>query len=195
MTHSRLFISAAGLLLLTACTAPKSTDLTDLLKNPLYAEQYYDAQVEHMVDLLINSGALVKDNAVKSAIDNTRLEGVKLARVATDLQATGKMGGIMSDTAEAIGEILLLGNKLYTGPDFQMRPSIDTHVYLSTAQDPRDGTFPDDTAVDLGPVRSSFGASTYDVSVSEEEMATLRSFILYDKAMKRILGFAQVQSR
>lgn len=192
MTHSRLALLGASLLLLSACGASKSADLTDLLKNPLYAEQYYDAQTEHMVDLLINSGALLKDESIKSAIDNARLEGVKLAKEATDLQAQGKMGTIMSDTGEAIGEVLLLDKTLYFGPEFQIAPGVNVHVYLSSVLDPRDGTFPDNTAVDLGPVHTAFGATMYPVTVDTEH---LRTFALYDVSLKRLMGFAQLQRR
>lgn len=192
MNNSRLALLGSSLLLLSACGAPKSADLTDLLKNPLYAEQYYDTQTEHMVDLLINSGALLKDASIKAAIDHARLEGVKLAKDATDLQAKGKMGSLMSDTEESIGEVLLLDGTIYLGPEFQLLPGLNVHAYLSSVLDPREGTFPDDTAIDLGPVHTAFGATTYNVTGDTEHM---RTFALYDVAMKRLMGFAQLQSR
>lgn len=192
MTYSRLALIGSSFLILSACGAAKSAELTDLLKNPLYAEQYYDAQTEHMVDLLINSGALLKDESIKSAIDKTRLEGVRLAKEATSLQAKGKMGVIMSDTSEAGGEVLLLNGVLYLGPEFLLSPSVNVHVYLSSVLDPRDGVFPDETAVDIGPVNTTFGATSYNVAVDTEH---LRTFVLYDNTLKRILGFSQLQTR
>ncbi len=194
MTHSRLAILGSGLLFLSACSAPKSADLKTLLQNPLYAERYYDSQVDHMVDLIIDSGALLQDPSVKEVIDNARVEGLKLAREATTLQTQGKIGGIISDTEEVMGEALILNNVLYIGPAFQLLPGIDTRLYLSEMIDPRESTFPDETAVEIGGFNTAFGASTYELSVSGENLEKVRSLVFYDRGLNRIVGFAQMQS-
>lgn len=193
MTHLRYpLLAASSLVLLSACGAAKSPDLATMLQNPLYAEQYYDAQVEKMVDVLIGSGAAMKDASVKATIDKTRLDGLKSAKAATDLQAKGTMGSFVSDTQEADGEVLLLDGKLYTGPEFQVRPGADIHVYLSNVLDPRDAAFPDNGAVDIGGVRTIFGAAVYDVPAAA---AKYRTVVLYDQALKTIVGFAQLSAR
>jgi hypothetical protein len=191
MTTARFLLAASPLLFLTAC-ASKSADLQTLLQNPLYAEQYYDAQVDNMVNMLIGSGELLRDPEVKAAIDESRLEGLRLAQEATAKQSTGKMGIIASDTEEAVGEVLLVDNILYLGPEFQMLPGVDVRVYLSETVDPRDVPFPDSTAVEIDSIHTSFGATQYTVSSSNKN---LRTFVLYDKALKRIVGFAQLQVR
>lgn len=195
MKNTPLIMAGSGLLLLTACGAPKSTELTELLKNPLYAEQYYDAQTDHMVDLLIESGALLNNPSAKAAIEHGRTQGLALARKATDIQAKGKLGGIVSDTEEAMGEALLLDNTLYIGPEFVLKPSVNAHVYLSTVLDPRDGVFPDETAIDLGPVRSAFDSAVYPVSLTAEQYTKIRSLAIYDVTLKRLLGFAQLSGQ
>ncbi len=184
----------AALALLTGCTAAKSPDLAAELQNPLYAEQYYDAQVEYMVNMVIGEDPLTKDDALKAVIDAARLEGLKNARVATDAQAKGKMGVVMSDLELVHGEVLLLESALYTGPEFAMTPGINVHAYLSGSIDPRaEETFPDESAIDLGAVRGSFGAMKYVVPVNAAENSN--TFILYDEELKRIVGFAQLTGR
>ncbi len=184
----------AVLFLLAGCTASKSPDLAAALQNPLYAEQYYDAQVEYMVSMVIGEDELLKDASVKAAIDTARLEALKNARIATEDQAKGKMGFVVSDMELVRGEVLLLEKILYTGPEFVMTPGIDVHAYLSTVVDPRaEGTFPDESAIDLGAVSGSFGSMTYMVPVSADE--SMNTFVLYDEALKRIVGFAQLQGR
>ncbi len=196
MTNSRLALLGSSLLLLAACGAPaNSTDLTELLKNPLYAEQYYDAQTDHMVDLLISSGALLDDPSIKAAIEKARTEGIELARAATSRQAGGKIGTVLSDSEEAMGEVLLLDNTVYVGPDFMVKPGVDIHAYLSEALDPREITFPDETAIDIGAVRSALGAAVYPVSLSADQTEKVRLFVLYDRTLKYVVGFAQLSEQ
>jgi hypothetical protein len=195
MNRSRLLLALSPALLLTACGGAKSADLQTLLENPLYAEQFYDAQVENMVNLILSSGALLKDPATKKAIDDTRVEGLSHAKEATTLQARGKLGVIVSDTEEAAGEALLLDGVLYTGPEFQMLPGGDVRVYVSTVLDPRDGVFPDDTATEIDRVHTPFGASSYNVQLSGDELDAVRTVVFYDRELKRIVGFAQLQER
>ena len=177
-------------LFLTACGS-SVVSLQDRLTNPLYAEQYYDAQVENMVNIIISSGAVLSDESIKELVDETRLDGLAQAKKANDLQAQGAMGVIMSDTLSARGEVLLLNGKIYTGPDFEMIPGIDVHVYLSDVVDPREGTFPDESAVDLGSVQNPFGDNEYDAKGMNDAV----SLVLFDKGTNSIIGFAQLFRR
>lgn len=189
---SFIIITASSIIALTGCGASKSTDLQSNLQNPLYAEQYYDAQVENMVNLLIGSGELLRDPSIKKAIDDARIEGLRLAKAATDIQSTGKIGAIASDTEEARGEVLLINGSLYTGPEFRIWPGVDVRLYLSTVIDPRDVTFPDETAIEIGRIHTAFGSTSYDVSAALAKTEGLRTVVFYDAILKRMLGFAQL---
>ncbi len=190
-TMLRRLAPLAPLFLLTACGSSASVTLDSHLQNPLYAEQYYDAQVENMVNMIIASGSMLQDPAVKDAVNDTRLEGLRLAKEATAKQAQGAMGGIMSDTQSALGEVLLLDGTVYLGPDFRVVPGINVHAYVSTVVDPREGEFPDETAQDLGPVRNTFGNAVYPGA----DLENAYTFVLYDKGTKQVVGFAQLTTR
>ncbi len=187
----RKFLPLAPLFLLTACGSSASMSLESHLQNPLFAEQYYDAQVENMVNMIIASGSLMQDPSMKDAINATRLEGLRLAKEATEMQGNGMEGDIMSDSQSAMGEVLLLDGNLYLGPDFRVVPGINLHVYLSTVVDPREGVFPDETAQDLGPVRNTFGDAIY----TGADLDNAYTFVIYDKGTKQIVGFSQLVAR
>lgn len=192
MTHLRYpLLAASSLLLISACAPTKSADLNAQLQNPLYAKQYYDAQVDDMVNFLIESGSILKDASVKAQIDKTRIEGLGLAKKAHDLRNKGLMGTFMSDTEDVQGDVLVLDGTMYTGPEFVMHPGVDVHVYISTVLDPRNAAFPDTTAVDMGAIHTAFGATAYAVPASVSKPKVV---VLYDKALKRIVGFAQLSS-
>jgi hypothetical protein len=181
----RKLLPLAPLFLLTACSSSAAITLESHLQNPLFAEQYYDAQVENMVNMIIASGSMLQDPTIKEAVNATRLEGLRLAKEATNTQATGAEGVIMSDTQSAIGEVLLLDGNLYLGPDFRVVPGINLHVYLSKVVDPREGVFPDETA------RNTFGDAIYTGADLEDAY----TFILYDKGTKQVVGFSQLTTR
>ncbi len=187
----RKLLPLAPLFLLTACGSSASVTLDTHLQNPLFAEQYYDAQVENMVNMIIASGSMLQDPAVKDAVNETRLEGLRLAKEATSRQAEGAMGVIMSDTLSAVGEVLLLDGNIYVGPEFRVVPGIELHAYLSKTVDPREGVFPDETAQDLGAVRNTFGDAIYPGA----DLDGAYTFVLYDKGTKQVIGFAQLTTR
>jgi hypothetical protein len=181
-------------LMLASCTAGQSINqsLETSLENPLVAERYYDDLVEQMVDLVLQNDPLSTDETTKDIIEETRVEGLKNANEATDEQERGKRGVVVSDFGYSIGEVLILDGKLYIGPDFETKPGPDLHAYLSTVLDPRDGSFPDEAAIDLGILANPYGAQIYNLSPEVSENAELRTFVLYDTKLRRIYGFAQL---
>jgi hypothetical protein len=182
------------LLLLAACSKPAVSDeLATRLENPLYAERYYDSLVDFMADLVIQNDPLTKDSATNAVIEKTRVDSLKLAQEATQKQSEGMMGVLVSDGEYVIGEVLLVDNTLYLGPDFETLPGPNLHAYMSTVVDPREGTFPDSSAVDLGLIGSAFGAHSYDVPKTSS--GTLKTLALYDTQLKRLFGFAQLNGR
>jgi hypothetical protein len=80
---------------------------------------------------------------------------------------------------------------LYLSSDFVSKPGTNLHVYLTTVVDPRDGSFPDPTAIDLGAIQTVYGAQQFAVP-KQEKPELLRTFVLWDKGFNRLYGFAQL---
>lgn len=189
------FFAIPLLLALSACAAPgiDNEQLASRMENPLYAERYYDDLVEQMVGFVLQEDTLLQDEAKKELIERTRVDGLRKAAAANDRQREGLIGSVVSDFGYARGEMLLLDGMLYVGPEFETIPGPDLRVHLSTVVDPRDGTYPDDTAVDLGTIANTYGAHAYVLPEGAPE--NLRTVVLYDHALGRIYGFAQLSSR
>ncbi len=184
-----------SLLLLSACSGSRvSEGLAERLKNPLYAERYYDSMTDHMVNIIVQDDPLAKDPAMADIIEKARLESLRRAKEATTKQHEGLQGTIISDFSYAIGEALLLNGTLYLSADFETLPGPELHAYVSTALDPREpeASFPDASAIDLGIIKTAYGAHSYEVPADAQG---LRSFVLYDVKLRRIYGFAQLQPR
>ena len=103
----------------------------------------------------------------------------------------GPSGRIISDQQYALGEVLILNGMLYMGADFITLPSPNQHVYLSSIIDPRDVTFPDETAIDLGSIKDAYGAHSYAIPAGTDQ-TKIRTVVLWDQEFKRVYGFAQV---
>lgn len=181
-------------LLLAAC-APAGDGVTfeRLMDNPLYAERYYDDLTEEMVNLVLQEDPVLQDEEMKARIEETRVESLRAAEKAVERQDEGLFGQIVSDYSYAKGEVLLLDGILYIGPDFETFPGMDLRVYLSSVLDPREGVFPDESAVELGPVKNLYGEHAYEVPAGND--GNLRTYVLYDAELKRVYGFAQLSER
>lgn len=187
-------LAALPLFALVACAATTQEEsLSSRMDNPLYAERYYDDLVEQMVNLIISEDPIIEDEDMKSFIDEQRVNGLREAETANERQRDGLVGNIVSDYSYAIGEVLLLDGTLYVGPEFETVPGPDLHMHLSTVLDPRDGTYPDESAVDLGEVANPYGAHSYALPADAPD--NLRTVVLYDHDLKRIYGFAQLSAR
>lgn len=181
-------------LLLSACTAsPAGTgdiSLKELLKNPLFAEQYYDLQVEHLVSMIVQKDTITEDARAMRIIEEYRIESQKKDDEAVARQREGRLGVIGSDYSYTDGNALLLNNTIYFGPDFVVAPGPNLHVYAFTGTDPRfDDTFPEQ-AVDLGQLKSPFGTQSY-VLPPLTGSGRYASMALYDRLLDRVYGFAQ----
>lgn len=189
----KLIASLSASLLLTACAQGTRADLRMHLENPLYAEQYYDELVDNMVNMELQNDPLVKDPAMKELIEETRVEALRLSNEADEKQNKGLIGTIMSDFGYAQGEALLLDSTLYLSATFSTIPGPELHVYLTTVVDPRDGTFPDETAIDAGMIQNVYGDQSYELPEGEQT-ENVRTFVLWDARLKRMYGFAQLRA-
>lgn len=193
---------AAALVLLAACgnavgMPTRDTDLKDQLRNPLYAEYYYDDLTELMVALVLEADPIVEEPGVRQILDRTRTRSLQHANLAQKAQDNGKRGRFLSDRELVVGDALLLDNVLYFGPTFDSAPGPSLQVYLTTAVDPRDAAFPDETAVHLGPVKNQYGAQAFAVPQQPAQTGTgagLRTAVLWDDDMGMLYGFVQLSS-
>lgn len=189
---------AAASLLCAGCSTFGKPDAA-LLDNPLYAEWYYKDLVENMMNLQIQADPAVKDSAKKAIIDKTRKDALAMAQEATAKREQGKSGLLKPISQSAQGQVLLLDDTLYLGPDTNVMPGPELHVYVTPVQDPLTTgtgavklTFPDASAIDLGVIRNPYGAQSYKLPAHSLD---LRSVVLWDAKLEKIYAFAQLQSQ
>lgn len=182
-------------ILLTGCatnTLPRpDTSLEEQLRNPLYAEQYYDELVERLVTLEIRNDPLFEDEEKKERVEKARRTALANANEANTLQDKGTKGNVLSMGEFAKGEVLYLENMLYFSPEFETVPGLSLHVFMTTVVDPRDVTFPDASAIDLGPLSDPYGAQALPVPPVDIPLA-YRTVVLWDTVLERLYGFAQL---
>lgn len=193
----RILAILAPVLLLSSCRGARTLTLEERLNNPLFSEYYYDDLVQRMVDIEIGSerkdnAELLGDSARKSIMDETRRSALAAAKEAVGRQAEGRIGSFIPVAEFVKGEVLLLPEALYFGPDFDASPGPQLHLFLTTAVDPRDSTFPDETAIDIGRLENAYGAHEHSLPTLENRDA-LRTVVLFDSALQRLYGFAQLR--
>ncbi len=191
MKHFSRLLFLSGALLLAACSSSPETSIGNEIRNPLTASRYGDELADTMANLVITKDSIVDQPGMKDIIDKEIKRGTDLANAARRMQGEGMQGELISMKAEVAGHALLSGDTLYLSPDFTTKPGSDLHLYLTTVVDPRDQTFPDTTAKDLGVIQSAYGAQTYAVTgVKNGEL--FRTLVLWDKSLSRLYGFAQL---
>ncbi len=184
-----LFFALGASLVLAACSGAPSARTADPLQNPLVAKQHFDDLGQVMVDILMNDQAeLAKDGARKSYVEQLKDQATARSKQETAKILTGRSGTFLPAKQAVAGTALLLDGTLYVGVDFATDPGPALRLMLTKAVDPRDVTFPDASALNLGLLRAEFGAQSYAVPKEGEYNAA----VLYDTRLKRIYGFAQL---
>ncbi len=188
-----------SVLTLVACgnraTLPiHDTTLQDKLRNPLYAEFYFDDLTEQMLTLALQEDPILQEPGVRATVDRVRTRSLQRAAVALAAQEKGRKGPFLSDRDIVFGDALLLENTLYFGPTFDAAAGPSLQVYLTNAIDPREGEFPDDTAVHLGPIKDNYGAQAFAVPVQPASASgtPLRTAVIWDDELDLLYGFAQL---
>ncbi len=178
-------------LLLSACARGPSVgeDLAQKLENPLYARQYYSERMDYMVSLVIRNDPQTLSGATAERIDRLRTESLDRAREASRRELEGPRGSFSGPLGEVEGDVVLLGDTLFLGPNFYTSPGADLRMLLTDA-DPRAAGFPAGTTVDLGPLKDAFGAQRYSVP---PEARSLRTLVLWDRELGRAFGVVQLQ--
>lgn len=191
----KTLIASLALLTLTACQSKTGNEqeLSYLLENPLFAERYSEAMVDTMVELEIYEDPITKDEAKMKIIDKTKEKWLEVSQKSRADQREGSKGSFIAIKEYTAGEALFTDGKVYLSPEFVSAPGPSLHLFLSTVVDPRDAEFPDETAIDIGLMRSNLGTSRYDVvSDSDIDPIKYRTLVLFDTELERIYGFAQI---
>lgn len=178
-------------ILLAGCNGKKIVTVEEYLKNPLYAERYAEETVDRLVELDIVKDHAVKDAAKKAYVDEQRKHWLEVSREARNAQREGTEGNFISIGEHARGDALYQNDRLYFGSLFEVDPLPALRVYLTTVVDPRDVAFPDETALDLGPLQTAYGAQTYAVP-SVANPLLYRTVVLWETKLGRLHSFAQL---
>jgi len=193
MKHSILSVVLLGLFV-SACSGVGKTSIDAENQNPLTASRYGDELADTLTNLIILKDPIAEEERMKENIQADIKKAKRLSDEARERMANGSMGTFISIQEETYGFAAFTEEKLYLASDFFTDPGPSLHVYLTTVVDPRDVQFPDETAIDLGVIQSTYGAQTYSVP-GEGDAKLLRTAVLYDTTLKRIFGFAQLSSR
>lgn len=186
-------LAVASLLLLPACGRSgeaASVRFDALMTNPLFADQYWTDLTNSMVDIQLHKEAGIVDNDAKSKqADAIRKDAAIHEQAVARIVHSGRVGSFIPVKDHAEGSALIQGSTLFLSPGFATSPGPSLHLYLTTVADPRDGTFPDSTSIDLGLLQSPYGTQQYATAADK----TIRTVVLYDTTLQRIHGFAQLQ--
>ncbi len=196
---TKRFLLASVCLALAACSsspaaAPKTPTLEENLANPLFADQYWTERTERMVTLHLQQSPILKDAKKAAIVERVRSESVERQKESSTIKNRNPYGAFVSVGEQTQGDALLVDGMLYLGPLFGTYPGVDLHLYLSETVDPRDVAFPDASAVDLGKLQSPYGPQAYGIDRAPETLAKMRTLVIWDAALGRLIAFAQLQT-
>jgi hypothetical protein len=193
-----LLLAPLVCLALAACgqTGPTVT-FEQQMRNPLFAERYWEELTDRMVQLHVLKDPLLQDPKLAQVAEETRVSALANAQAATKWREKGMIGAFQGGREETGGHALLLDGTLYLGTDFLVYPGPSLHIYVTTLLDPRAGTgataLPDAGSIDLGTVQNPYGAQEYRVPAKEGvDAAKLRTVVLWDTKLRRLYSFAQL---
>lgn len=190
MRTSTLTSLVLGSCFLVACNSG-TTSIAEQNRNPLTASRYGDELADSLANLIINDSPVIKEPGMQDLVTKEIARAKEIAADARILQREGMMGVLIPVDGQTTGYALYLDDILYFSSDFEIKPRLSIHVYLTTTVDPRDAAFPDPTAIDLGMLQTTYGAQKYAVP-RQDESELLRTLVLWDETLKQIVGFAQL---
>jgi hypothetical protein len=178
--------------LLTACSQTNSVSLDAALQNPLFAERYSEEIIERLASLQIKEVEGVTDPETLTKIEKAKAQWQKVSDQASDIRFEGKYGrfNLVNNDDFVTGGVLIYKNTLYLSTDFEVLPSPNIVLYASTVVDPRENeVFPSTEDTKLLTLESPYGMQSYAVKI---DTSTLKSIVVYDTFLNRIIGFAQM---
>lgn len=188
----KYIFSTLFVLILAGCTSTATNVTTQqALQNPLFAERYAEEILDRFTTLEINLSPEFEDEAMRAAIEDERTKWRKIAREASSKRADGRYGSFnrVTETDYVVGGVLLHNNTVYLSTDFEAYPSPQLGLYFSTAVDPREIDFPAEGSEKFATIDVPYGMQSFAVSTVPEG---LRTVVLYDELLGRIVGFAQL---
>ena len=192
---SLITLCSISTILLFGCKNANTAVNTDaLFGNPLFVERYAEEMVQGLVELKIQNDPILEDKGIAKTVDKERSAWMAKAKDARNKQREGRSGYFLEINKYIAGEALYLEDMLYFGTLFEVTPSPELHVHLTTVVDPRDVEFPDETSIDLGKIQSAYGAQTYPVPKIENPLL-YRTVVLWDKELGQMHGFTQLSQR
>lgn len=195
MSKRTLLFLIFSVFVLAGCrTVMKKTTVDEQNKNPLTASRYGDELADTMANLVIQSDPLAKDPNSRAIIDRQIEWGKQISQDARFLMTQGMFGSIIAIKESVTGNVIYLNDVLYLSSDFYTKPGPALHVFLTTVVDPRDIKFPDNTALDLGPLQAAYGQQQYPVP-SRKNPELYRTFVLWDTVLNRLYGFSQLSKQ
>lgn len=193
-TSLRTLLAACCLLTLTACGTPVSRDLQARLENPLFAERYSEELLDALSDVYIREEPVLKNETKKANIEQALTYWRAVAAEARIKEQKGLIGSLTSVLEDTSGHVLLDEKTLWFGTNFLGTPGINLRVMLSTGVDPREGEFPDESALDLGQLQSPYGDQSFLLPEMKVPWDSYRTVVLWDSSSGRLHGFAQLNA-
>lgn len=188
----RTIVGTSILFLLGGCLpTDQRVPENDLMENPLYAKRYYDELAENLVSLSIHKNPLLQEKGKEKTVEHVRREALVQGRKTEQELLSGTKGAFIPMEEYAQGIAFLDSHALYLSSDFEVTPGISLHLFLTTAVDPRDTLFPDPNAIDLGPLKSAYGAQSFAANLPANPIL-FRTAVLWDTALERLVSFAQL---
>lgn len=160
----------------------------DIYRNPLYVYAENSLRVQYITNLEM------KEPSMSGALKTPKLQALRAAQDSQTIIQEGWLGTFVRGVDDEVtGGVVLVDGWLHIGPSFVMAPGIDVRVYLTKAIDPLEGAFPDDTAIEVGPLVKALGLQSLPLDESIPLDGTYRTVVLYDRELNRLLGFAQLE--
>jgi len=161
--------------------------------NTLLQSQRLEELADTLANIIITQDPSSKDDATREMITMEIAKAKEALAIEQTAQKNGLSGPFLSAMETVQGNVLLQNGALYLSSDFYSRPGLNLRLYLTSAVDPRDVTFPDVTAVDLGEIVYPFGPMAF--AVQGKDLQNMRTAVLWDVKLKRLYGFAQLSVR
>ncbi len=188
MLRFSLITGVCTALLLAGCAANQAID------NPVLETQRATELADMLAALIISNDPVAQEPDTRASIEREITRAKRALAEAQARQNECVQGGLLPIKVNVQGWTALCKDRLHFGSDFWSTPGADLRVLVTAMVDPRDGDFPDQTAIDLGQLEYPYGPMSFTVG-NTKDLEILRTVVLWDKKFNRLYGFAQLSKR